>query len=338
MQEIFLLYGWKVDSYAPIQQGLINSTYSIQTNKGAYILQCINHSVFKNPSAIDDNINAISSYLQKNNPSYLFTHLVPTLNGNTLVQWEGGYYRAFHKIEGYALSVLDNENQVEQAAMQFAGFTSILKNFEAVKLKDSLPDFHNLNLRYHQFSEAIVKGNAQRITETKEAISFLAAHKKYVDIYSAFIHHAEVKKRVTHHDTKISNVLFQKNNGIEKAICVIDLDTVMAGYFISDVGDICRTCLCKVSEEEKDLNKVVVDTAKWKALEKGYLHFMQDELSSFERDHFFYGGQFMIYMQALRFLTDHLNNDIYYGAKYEGQNLVRTLNQIRLLEQYNKLN
>ena len=338
MQEIFSLYGWQVDSYAPIQQGLINSTYSIQTNKGAYILQCINHSVFKSPAAIDDNINAISKYLLKNHPQYLFTHLVPTLNGNTLVQWEGAYYRAFHKIEGYALSVLDNENQVEQAAMQFAGFTSILKNFEASQLKDSLPDFHNLNLRYHQFSEAIIKGNAQRITETKEAISFLAAHKNYVDIYSAFIHHAEVKKRVTHHDTKISNVLFQKKEGIEKAICVIDLDTVMAGYFISDVGDMCRTCLCKVSEEEKDLNKVVVDAAKWKALEKGYLHLMQDELSSFERDHFFYGGQFMIYMQALRFLTDHLNNDLYYGAKYEGQNLVRTLNQIRLLEQYNKLN
>ncbi|MSQ38638.1 MAG: aminoglycoside phosphotransferase family protein [Chitinophagaceae bacterium] len=338
MQEIFSLYGWQVDSYAPIQQGLINSTYSIQTNKGAYILQCINHSVFKSPTAIDENINAISKYLLKNHPQYLFTHLVPTLNGNTLVQWEGAYYRAFHKIEGYALSVLDNENQVEQAAMQFAGFTSILKNFEASQLKDSLPDFHNLNLRYHQFSEAIIKGNAQRIAETKEAISFLAAHKNYVDIYSAFIHHAEVKKRVTHHDTKISNVLFQKNNGIEKAICVIDLDTVMGGYFISDIGDMCRTCLCAVSEEEKDLNKVVVDAAKWKALEKGYLYFMQDELSSFERDHFFYGGQFMIYMQALRFLTDHLNNDLYYGAKYEGQNLVRTLNQIRLLEQYNKLN
>jgi Ser/Thr protein kinase RdoA (MazF antagonist) len=337
MQEIFSLYGWQVTSYEPIQQGLINSTYSIQTNTGDYILQSINHKVFKSPTAIDDNINAISSYLQKNNPSYLFTHLVPTLNGNTLVNWEGGYYRAFHKIEGYALSVLDNENQVEQAAMQFAGFTSVLKNFEANQLKDSLPDFHNLNLRYHQFSEAIVKGNAQRIAETKEAISFLAAHKNYVDIYSAFIHHAEVKKRVTHHDTKISNVLFQKNNGIEKAICVIDLDTLMAGYFISDVGDMCRTCLCAVSEEEKDLNRVVVDPAKWKALEKGYLHFMLDELSSFERDHFFYAGQFMIYMQALRFLSDHLNNDIYYGAKYEGQNLVRTLNQIRLLEQYNKL-
>ena len=338
MQEIFSFYGWKVNNYATIHQGLINSTYSIETNNGDYILQSINHSVFKSPSSIDDNINAISNYLIKNNPSYLFSHLVPTLNGNTLVQWEGGYYRAFHKVEGYALSVLENENQVEQAAMQFAGFTHVLKNFEASQLKDTLPDFHNLHLRYHQFSEAIIKGNAQRIVETKEAISFLADHKKYVDVYSRFIHHSEVKKRVTHHDTKISNVLFQKKEGIEKAICVIDLDTVMAGYFISDIGDMCRTCLCKVSEEEKDLNKVILDPTKWKALEKGYLYFMQDELSNFEKDHFFYGGQFMIYMQALRFLSDHLNNDIYYGAKYEGQNLVRTLNQIRLLEEYNKLN
>jgi Ser/Thr protein kinase RdoA (MazF antagonist) len=338
MQEIFSLYGWKVNSYAPINQGLINSTYSIQTQNGNYILQSINNSVFKSPSAIDDNINAISKYLQKYHPHYLFTNLVPTLNGDTLVNWEGAYYRAFHKIEGYALSVLENGNQVEQAAMQFAGFTNVLKNFNVAQLKDTLPDFHNLNLRYHQFTEAIIKGNAQRITDTQDAISFLASHKKYVEIYNHFIKHAEVKKRVTHHDTKISNVLFQKKEGIEKAICVIDLDTVMAGYFISDVGDMCRTCLCAVSEEEKDLNKVFLDAAKWKALEKGYLHFMQDELSSFERDHFFYGGQFMIYMQALRFLKDHLNNDKYYGAKYEGQNLVRTLNQIRLLEQYNKLN
>ncbi len=338
MQEIFNLYGWQVSSYEPIQQGLINSTYSIQTNNGAYILQSINHKIFKKPAAIDDNINVISNYLQKHHPNYLFTHLVPTLKGNTLVQWEGGFYRAFPKIDGYALSVLDNENQVKEAAQQFAGFTAILKNFEVNQLKDTLPDFHNLNLRYHQFSEAIIKGNTQRITDTQDAISFLASHKKYVDIYNHFIEHREVKKRVTHHDTKISNVLFQKKEGIEKAICVIDLDTVMAGYFISDVGDMCRTCLCAVSEEEKDLNKVVVDSAKWKALEKGYLHLMKDELSNFERDHFFYAGQFMIYMQALRFLSDHLNNDVYYGAKYEGQNLVRTLNQIRLLEQYNQLN
>ena len=331
MQEIFSLYGWKVDSYAPIQQGLINSTYSIQTNKGAYILQCINHSVFKNPSAIDDNINAISSYLQINYPSYLFTHLVPRLNGNTLVQWEGGYYRAFHKIEGYALSVLDNENQVKQAAMQFSGFTSILKNFEASQLKDSLPDFHNLNLRYHQFSEAIVKGNAQRIAETKEAISFLAAHKKYVDIYSAFIHHAEVKKRVTHHDTKISNVLLNEQG---KGVCVIDLDTVMSGLLISDLGDMFRTYLSPGNEEETDLSQVFVRPDFYKAIIAGYLEHMKDVLNKEELDAINYAGQFMIYMQALRFLTDFLNDDTYYGIKYPLNNYDRTINQLALLDHY----
>ena len=109
MQAVFTLYGWQVTSYEPIQQGLINSTYSIQTSKGNFILQSINHRIFKSPSAIDDNINAISNYLQKHHPNYLFTHLVPTLNGNTLVNWEGVYYRAFQKIDGYALSVLENE-------------------------------------------------------------------------------------------------------------------------------------------------------------------------------------------------------------------------------------
>ena len=337
MQAIFKLYGWNVISYEPIHQGLINSTYSIKTDVGEFILQSINHKVFKNPAAIDANINAISTYLQLNHPAYLFTHLVPTQKGNTLVEWESSYFRAFHKLEGYALSVLDNEHQVEEAAQQFAQFTQFLKHFDVQLLQDTLPQFHDLNLRYHQFTEAIQKGNAKRIESNKEAIQFLKANNKYVTTFNQFIENKEAYKRVTHHDTKISNVLFNKTNGVEKAICVIDLDTVMAGFFISDVGDMCRTCLCAVSEEEKDLNKVVVDPLKWESLQRGYLHFMQEELSNFERDHFFFGGQFMIYMQALRFLTDHLNNDQYYGASYDGQNLVRARNQIQLLEQYNRL-
>ena len=337
MEEIFKLYGWNVINRIPIHQGLINSTYSINTTQGDFIFQSINHHVFKTPSAIDNNINAISNFVKKQDPNYLFTHLVPTNEGKTLIEWEGGYYRAFQKIDGYALSVLENENQVEEAAKQFSKFTQVLKGFEVDLLQDTLPQFHDLNLRYHQFTAAIENGDAQRIESTQEEISFLKEHKKLVDIYDHFIKNKEAKKRVTHHDTKISNVLFNKVDGVEAAICVIDLDNVMAGHFISDVGDMCRTCLCAVSEEEKDLNKVKVDSKKWDALKKGYLHNMESELSHFELDHFFYSGQFMIYMQALRFLTDHLNRDIYYGAKYDGQNLVRTQNQIRLLEEYNKL-
>lgn len=337
MLALFDLYGWKINNYNTIQQGLINKTYTVNTTKGDYILQSINHHVFKNPKAIDHNINAISDYIKKVAPHYLFTHLVPTLQGATLIEWGGSYYRAFHKIEGYALSVLDHSIQVAEAAKQFSNYTYVLKNFEANHLMDTLEQFHDLNFRYQQFLEAIQNGNTLRVTQSQNEIKCLLNYKNYVTTYNNFIQHKEVKKRVTHHDTKISNVLFQHQNGQENAICVIDLDTTMSGYFISDVGDMCRTCLCSVSEEEKDLNLITVDTHKWEALKMGYLYHMKNELSNFEMDHFFFSGQFLIYMQALRFLTDHLNNDIYYGASYEGQNYTRTLNQIRLLEVYNKL-
>lgn len=113
---------------------------------------------------------------------------------------------------------------------------------------------------------------------------------------------------------------------------MIDLDTVMPGYFISDVGDMMRTYLSPVSEEEKDFDKIEVRDAYYKAIVQGYLEQMNDELTQVEKEHFFYSGLFMIYMQALRFLTDHLNNDRYYGAKYEGHNLVRAQNQAVLLK------
>ena len=116
-------------------------------------------------------------------------------------------------------------------------------------------------------------------------------------------------------------------------MCVIDLDTVMPGYFISDVGDMMRTYLSPVSEEETDLTKISVREAFYQAIVEGYHAEMKDELTEGEKQHFFYAGQFMIYMQALRFLTDHLMGDVYYGARYEGHNFCRAQNQIVLLEQ-----
>ena len=117
-----------------------------------------------------------------------------------------------------------------------------------------------------------------------------------------------------------------------KGLCVIDLDTVMPGYFISDVGDMMRTYLSPVSEEERDFSKIIVRDEFYKAIVQGYFNEMKGELTDTEKNYFFYAGKFMIYMQALRFLTDHLNGDIYYGAKYPGQNFIRAQNQLVLLE------
>jgi Ser/Thr protein kinase RdoA (MazF antagonist) len=335
MEGIFKLYGWNVNAYKQLHQGLINTTYTVNTTSGEYILQTINHTIFKEPSLIDANINLIGQYLKIKEPDYLFTQLVPAKNGSTLVHFEGMFFRAFHKINAYALSVLDTPDQAKEAATQFGKFTQILNDLDMGSLKNTLPDFHNLSLRYHQFSKAIINGNAKRIVLSKEAISYLQANHFIVDKYEKFIQHPDVKLRVTHHDTKISNVLFKNEDGLEKAICVIDLDTVMPGYFISDVGDMCRTYLCKVSEEEKDLNLIQIEMERWGKLKNGYLSQMQNALSNFELDHFVFGGQFMIYMQALRFLTDYLNNDIYYGTKYDSQNYYRAINQIELLKTNN---
>ena len=156
MESIFKLYGWEVFQFEQLHQGLINTTYIVNTASGDYILQSVNHTIFKSPSYIDDNINNIGNYLKKNASNYSFTHLVPTKNGNTLVEWERRYFRAFNKINAYALSVLEAPYQAYEAASQFGKFTELLNGFHINNLKITLPDFHNLSLRYHQFSEAII--------------------------------------------------------------------------------------------------------------------------------------------------------------------------------------
>jgi len=202
-----------------------------------------------------------------------------------------------------------------------------LSGLDAAQLKITLVDFHNLPLRYQQFETASETGNAERIAQSKNLIARIKQNKRIIDEYK--ICKEKFKVRVAHHDTKISNVLFDEN---EKGLCVIDLDTVMPGYFISDVGDMMRTYLCPVSEEEKDFSKIIIRKEFYDAIVDGYLSEMGAELTDIEKQYFKYAGEFMIYMQAIRFLTDYLNNDIYYGAKYEGHNFVRAGNQITLLQ------
>jgi thiamine kinase-like enzyme len=180
---------------------------------------------------------------------------------------------------------------------------------------------------------AIRTGDPERIAATKDLAKFLVDRNGIVDMYAYILKDPYFKKRVTHHDTKISNVLFNQEG---KGVCVIDLDTVMPGHFISDVGDMMRTYLPPANEEEKDLEKVQIRPEFYKAIIEGYRDQMGSQLSEKERSSFLYAGKFMIYMQAIRFYTDHLNNDAYYGARYEGHNLMRARNQVKLLEELEK--
>jgi thiamine kinase-like enzyme len=247
-----------------------------------------------------------------------------------VITGEKDYFRLAPFIKNsHTIATVQKPEQAFEAAKKFGEFTHLLSGFPVEKLEPTVIDFHNLTLRYQQFLKSLETGNAARMQQSKELIQFIKSHKNIVDTYENILRNPVFKLRVTHHDTKISNVLFDEEN---KGLCVIDLDTVMPGYFISDVGDMMRTYLSPANEEEKDFSKIEVREEYFKAIREGYMSQMKNELNEEEKKHFIYSGKFMIYMQALRFLTDHLNNDIYYGAKYEGQNFVRAGNQMALLD------
>jgi Ser/Thr protein kinase RdoA (MazF antagonist) len=331
-EKILSLYGLSTGAIIePLGSGLINDTWKISEVSNEYVLQKINPGVFKQPHYIINNIEAIASHLEKFHPEYFFITPLKTKDGEALVHLPGeGYFRIFPFVkDSISYDVVQNPEQAFESARQFGLFTRNLREFPAESLETTLPDFHNLGYRFQQFEQAIEQGNASRVSESKELIQFIQSQEHLVFIYKKIISGEQFRLRVTHHDTKISNVLFDKDG---KGICVIDLDTVMPGYFISDVGDMMRTYLSPASEEEKDLDKIEVREDYFKAILKGYFQEMSAELSAEEIRHFVYAGMFTTYMQAIRFLTDHLYNDIYYGASYAGHNYARAKNQITLLE------
>ena len=329
------LYAFNIDERAevePFGDGLINHTWKVCTAAGAYILQRVNQAVFKKPQDIAYNVRLIGNYLFQHAPDYRFVAPIASCSSTDLVYIKGGgYFRVFPFVNNsFTKNVVNTAEQAYEAARQFGKFIRHLSGFDAAALKITIPDFHNLSLRYREFLTAIETGNSKRAADSQPFINLLKKHVGIVSTYESIKNMPQFKLRVTHHDTKISNVLFDEN---DKSICVIDLDTVMPGYFTSDVGDMMRTYLSPASEEEQDLAKVYIREDFYKAIVDGYCEQMKGELTETEKAYFFYAGTFMIYMQALRFLTDHINNDVYYGARYEGQNLVRAKNQIALLEE-----
>ena len=316
-----------------ISHGLINRTWKIRTENQTYILQQINTNVFNNPELIANNLQTIKAYLSDHYPHYLFVAPLPAMNGDILVEGKRGMcFRMFPFVSNsHTINTVSNPQQAYEAAKQFGKFTNVLSGFDASQLNITLPHFHDLSLRFLQFEEAVTNADETTLGQAKPYVDELYKQQAIVKQYEAIVDHRIIPLRVCHHDTKISNVLFDEN---DKGLCVIDLDTVMPGYIISDVGDMLRTYLSPVSEEEQDMSRIHIRKDYFTAIMQGYESEMNALLTATEKELLIYSGKFMMYMQAMRFLTDFLNGNIYYPVAYPLHNLIRAQNQLTLLQRF----
>lgn len=313
--------------------GHINNTYRLNQRETGekLLLQRINRFVFKDPEAIAGNMRQAADYLRSSDPGYLFLNALKTREGKELYyDEEGEPWRVLPFIENSrSIDEVMEPGQAFSASRQFAILTKKLSGLDASLLKATIPDFHNLELRYTQFREALEQAGEDKKLEAATEITQGKEREHLAGEYKKLTGTPDCKLRIMHHDTKINNVLFDRDTG--EAKCPIDLDTLMPGYIFSDLGDMVRTYVSPVSEEETDFSRVRVRDRFYEALYDGYLSEMTGELSEFEKQHLSFAGKMLLYMQALRFLTDHLMGDVYYKTHYPGQNLNRSRNQLKLL-------
>lgn len=297
-----------------------------------YVLQRVNNNVFKKPEIIAENIRLAGDYLAKNHPDYLFPTVVKTVSGDEMVfDKEGFPWRLFPFIPNtYTVDEVETPEQAFSAAREFGMLTRNLEGVDVTTFHPTIDRFHDLSLRWNQFESALKSASVERQKKAQEQIEAAQHFSWLVNKYSELISSGTLVLRVTHNDTKINNILFDSVSG--KALCAIDLDTLMPGYFIYDLGDMIRTFVSPVNEGEKDVSKVIFREEIYDALVSGYMESMGSILSEKEKESIPFGGMMMTYIMALRMLTDFLNGDVYYHTTYPGQNLVRATNQFALLQ------
>lgn len=318
-----------------IGTGHIHHTYLLKGNK-SYILQRVNKNVFKQPEVIASNLRIAREYLGKKFTEFLFLAVVPTHEGEEMVyDGEGFPWRLFPYIENtFTIDKVTSEDEAFSAAAEFGRLTRYLNDADVTHFKPSIQRFHDLAWRYDQFETALKNTSEELMKRADAEIAVAKSFAHLVEQYDDLVKSGDLKLRITHNDTKINNILFDKKTG--KAVCAIDLDTLMPGYFIYDLGDMIRTFVSPADEEEKDFSRITVRENIYDALIKGYLSQMDSVLTEQERTAIRFSGQMMTYMIALRFLTDYLNGNVYYQIRYPEQNLVRAGNQLKLLAELSR--
>lgn len=321
--------------------GLINTTYKLTFSDGnqdfRYILQMINTEVFKNPDELMSNIMNVTSFLRNKialdggNPNReTLTFLYTKENAPYYRDDEGHCWRAYIYIGScYTCNSVDSPIKAERSGKAFGRFQGLLSDYPIDNLFETIPDFHNTPVRYEAFKKAIEADAMGRLESVKAEVEFALSREKDASKLTDMIKSGELPVRVTHNDTKINNVLFDKITN--DAFCVIDLDTIMPGLSLYDFGDAIRAGGVKSDENEKDLSKYGLDIELYKGFVKGFLSSAGKALTKNEVDNFAFSAKLMGLECGVRFLTDYLNGDTYFKIEYPEHNLVRCRTQFKLV-------
>ena len=318
-------------SCAEFGSGHINLTYKVNCDDGsAYILQRINQYVFTDPKAVMENVGAVTEYLRTrvSDPSEIL-HFVSSDTGKYYYVDEAGeYWRCYEFADGLCLDLPESDKDFYESAIAFGRFQEMLRDFPAETLHETIPLFHNTANRYRLFRKALQEDRMGRAASVQPEIDFLLQRQEEGATICRLLDAGEIPLRVTHNDTKLNNVLLDCKT--RKALCVLDLDTVMPGSSLYDYGDSIRFGAATAPEDEKDLSKMGINLHLFRVYTAGYLAACKS-LTPKERELLPLGAKTLTLELAVRFLTDYLDGDRYFKTAYPEHNLVRARAQMKLV-------
>ena len=330
----------KVVSAEPFGNGHINDTLKVTNEKGEikYVLQRINHLIFTNVDMLQNNIHVVTTHIRKKLEEKGETDIdrkvltfLPTKDGKKYYFDGDSYWRVCLFIPRSKSYEEVTPELSYEAGKAFGDFQTMLSDIPEGTLGETIPDFHNMEFRLRQFHEAVAANPAGRLEEVKDLVEEIEKRAEAMCIQERLYREGQLKKRTNHCDTKVNNMMFDADS--DKVLCVIDLDTVMPGFVLSDIGDFIRTGANTGAEDDENLDNVNVNMEIFKAYTRGYMEKAKAFLTPTEIKLLPYGGRLLTYMQTVRFLTDYINGDTYYQIKYAEHNYVRTLAQYTLYQE-----
>ena len=321
----------EVSDIAPLGNGLINDTFKVMVHgeaKPRYVLQRINNAVFTDVEMLQHNIERVTDHLRSK--GILTLHFLAAATGKTYVEENGKYWRMMDFIpDSYTYDAV-TPDYARCAGRKFGEFEAQLTDLKE-PIGEIIPDFHNIEFRLKQLDEAIAANPVGRMNDP-EVQSYVEKIKAVADemcVGEQLHREGKLPKRICHCDTKVNNMLFDKDGNV---MCIIDLDTIMPSFVFSDFGDFLRSAANTGAEDDPDLDHVHFNMSIFEAFAQGYLEGARSFLLPVEIEHLPYAAMLFPYMQAVRFFADYINGDTYYKIKYPEHNMVRTRAQWKLFE------